>query len=68
VYFTAFFPYIVLTILLIRGLTLDGSVDGIIYFLLPKWDQLLNAKVRLFRPQGYSYVGPRVFNESKTFN
>ncbi|KAL8566526.1 hypothetical protein ACOMHN_009740 [Nucella lapillus] len=45
VYFTAFFPYVVLTILLIRGLTLQGSVDGIIYFLLPQWDQLLNAKV-----------------------
>ncbi|KAK7106618.1 sodium- and chloride-dependent glycine transporter 1-like isoform X2 [Littorina saxatilis] len=45
VYFTAFFPYIVLTILLVRGLTLDGSVDGIIYFLMPQWDQLLNAKV-----------------------
>ncbi|XP_076457390.1 sodium- and chloride-dependent glycine transporter 1-like [Babylonia areolata] len=45
VYFTAFFPYVVLTILLIRGLTLKGSVDGIVYFLLPQWDQLLNAKV-----------------------
>nr|KAG5686855.1 hypothetical protein BaRGS_003545 [Batillaria attramentaria] len=45
VYFTAFFPYIVLTILLIRGLTLEGSVDGILYFLTPQWDQLLNAKV-----------------------
>lgn len=45
VYFTAFFPYIVLTILLVRGLTLEGSVDGILYFLTPQWDQLLNVKV-----------------------
>ena len=46
VYFTAFFPYVVLLILLIRGLTLDGSVDGIIYFLTPQWGQLTKAQVR----------------------
>ena len=45
VYFTAFFPYVVLLILLIRGLTLDGSVDGIIYFLTPQWGQLTKAQV-----------------------
>ncbi|XP_055865520.1 sodium- and chloride-dependent glycine transporter 2-like isoform X1 [Biomphalaria glabrata] len=45
VYFTAFFPYLVLTILLVRGLTLPGSKEGILYYLIPKWDQLLNAKV-----------------------
>ena len=54
-YFTAFFPYVVLTILLIRGLTLDGSIDGIVYFLLPKWESLLNAKVmRLDLSKGLS--------------
>ncbi|CAL1540559.1 unnamed protein product [Lymnaea stagnalis] len=45
VYFTAFFPYIVLTILLIRGVTLEGSGQGIAYYLTPQWDQLLNARV-----------------------
>ncbi|XP_025100411.1 sodium- and chloride-dependent glycine transporter 1-like isoform X2 [Pomacea canaliculata] len=45
VYVTAFFPYLVLTILLVRGVTLKGSGDGILYFLTPQWDQLLNAKV-----------------------
>ncbi|XP_021377302.1 sodium- and chloride-dependent glycine transporter 1-like isoform X1 [Mizuhopecten yessoensis] len=45
VYFTAFFPYIVLLILLVRSLTLDGSVDGIIYYLTPQWDKLLSARV-----------------------
>ncbi|XP_069115309.1 sodium- and chloride-dependent glycine transporter 2-like [Argopecten irradians] len=45
VYFTAFFPYIVLLILLVRSLTLDGSVDGIVYYLTPQWDKLLSARV-----------------------
>ncbi|RUS80131.1 hypothetical protein EGW08_012130 [Elysia chlorotica] len=45
VYFTAFFPYLVLLILLVRGVTLNGSTNGMIYYLTPKWDQLLNAAV-----------------------
>ncbi|XP_060076986.1 sodium- and chloride-dependent glycine transporter 1-like [Ylistrum balloti] len=45
VYFTAFFPYIVLLILLVRSLTLDGSVDGIVYYITPQWDKLLSARV-----------------------
>ncbi|KAK3612140.1 hypothetical protein CHS0354_031215 [Potamilus streckersoni] len=45
VYFTAFFPYIVLLILLIRSLTLEGSVDGIKYYFKPQWERLLTAKV-----------------------
>ncbi|XP_078487226.1 sodium- and chloride-dependent glycine transporter 2 [Ciona intestinalis] len=45
VYFTATFPYVVLTVLLIRGLTLDGAMDGVRYFFEPKWEKLLTAKV-----------------------
>lgn len=37
VYVTAVFPYFVLIVLLIRGLTLDGSMNGLRYFLVPKW-------------------------------
>lgn len=45
VYFTALFPYVVLVILLIRGLTLEGSWDGIMFYLTPDWPRLLEAKV-----------------------
>ena len=46
VYFTATFPYLVLLILLVRGLTLDGSYEGIMYFLTPQWHRLMKAKVK----------------------
>ncbi|XP_048778053.1 sodium- and chloride-dependent glycine transporter 2-like [Ostrea edulis] len=45
VYFTAFFPYVVLLILLIRGLTLPGSLNGIVYYVTPQWEKLGRAKV-----------------------
>lgn len=49
VYFTATFPYVVLTILFIRGITLDGAINGIMYYLTPQWQKVLDAKVRIPR-------------------
>ena len=46
-WFTAIFPYIVLVILLIRGLTLPGASVGLRFYLEPKFDQLWNIKVWL---------------------
>lgn len=44
-YVLAIFPYVVLTILLIRSLTLPGSFNGIKYMFTPQWDKIFEPKV-----------------------
>ncbi|OXA59234.1 sodium-dependent nutrient amino acid transporter 1 [Folsomia candida] len=44
-YFTALFPYLVLLVLLIRGVTLPGAGDGIEAFFKPDWSKLLEPAV-----------------------
>ncbi|KAL6447802.1 hypothetical protein ACFW04_000140 [Cataglyphis niger] len=45
VWFTALFPYAVLLILLIRGVTLPGSTEGIRYYLSPNFTAITKAEV-----------------------
>ncbi|KAM9333408.1 sodium-dependent proline transporter [Pholidichthys leucotaenia] len=45
VYVTATFPYIVLIVLIIRGATLEGSLQGVAFYLTPDWNRLRNAQV-----------------------
>ncbi|PSN46890.1 hypothetical protein C0J52_17564 [Blattella germanica] len=45
VWFTALFPYAVLLILLVRGVTLPGSADGIRYYLSPNFAAITKAEV-----------------------
>uniref|UniRef100_A0A8C4RH84 Transporter n=1 Tax=Erpetoichthys calabaricus TaxID=27687 RepID=A0A8C4RH84_ERPCA len=54
VYFTATFPYVILLILLVRGLTLPGAKDGIIFYLYPE-------PSRLADPQVWMDAGTQVF-------
>jgi len=44
VYVTALFPYVVLVILFIRGVSLPNSGDGIVFYLKPDFNRLIDAK------------------------
>ena len=46
VYFTAVFPYVMLTVLLVRGVTLDGAADGLVFYLKPDFSRLAEAQVK----------------------
>ncbi|XP_076870553.1 sodium- and chloride-dependent GABA transporter 2-like isoform X2 [Brachyhypopomus gauderio] len=54
VYFTATFPYVMLVVLLVRGLTLPGAVNGIIFYLYPD-------PTRLADPQVWMDAGTQIF-------
>ncbi|KAL7640387.1 UNVERIFIED_CONTAM: hypothetical protein RMT77_008660 [Armadillidium vulgare] len=45
VWFTALFPYVVLLILLIRGVTLPGAIDGIHYYLKADFSKIWSSEV-----------------------
>uniref|UniRef100_A0A4W5M7F7 Transporter n=1 Tax=Hucho hucho TaxID=62062 RepID=A0A4W5M7F7_9TELE len=54
VYFTATFPYLMLLVLLVRGLTLPGAIDGIKFYLYPD-------PARLTDPQVWMDAGTQIF-------
>lgn len=48
-YFTVTSPYVLMIILLIRGLTLEGAMDGIKFYLVPDFSKLLKFQVKAKR-------------------
>ena len=42
---TALYPYIILTTLLIRAVTLPGAMEGIKFYLKPDWSKLIETEV-----------------------
>eukprot|EP00111_Clytia_hemisphaerica_P016317 TCONS_00048314-protein len=45
VYFTATFPYVVLLILLVRGLTLPNAIEGVTYYIKPDFEKIAKPEV-----------------------
>nr|XP_033811783.1 sodium-dependent serotonin transporter-like [Geotrypetes seraphini] len=45
VWVTATFPYVILFILLMRGVTLPGAWKGVIFYLRPNWEKLMSTVV-----------------------
>lgn len=46
VWVTATFPYVILSVLLVRGATLPGAWRGVLFYLKPNWQKLLETGVR----------------------
>lgn len=44
-YFTATSPYILMFILMIRGVTLPGAAEGVKFYLTPDWEKMKSAEV-----------------------
>ncbi len=46
VYFTATFPYVLITIMLIRAVALENASEGLVYYLKPNLTRLQDGQVR----------------------
>ncbi|XP_076594330.1 sodium- and chloride-dependent transporter XTRP3 [Chaetodon auriga] len=74
VYFTATFPYVVLFIYLIRGITLHGAINGVTYMFTPKMEQLanpttwINAATQIFFSLGLGFGSLIAFASYNQYN
>nr|XP_022339456.1 sodium- and chloride-dependent glycine transporter 1-like isoform X1 [Crassostrea virginica] len=74
VYVTVILPYVLLTVILIRGLTLDGAIDGIIFFLKPDFSKVfqlqvwIEAGMQVFYSLGPAWGGIITMSSYNRFN
>ena len=61
VYFTALFPYVLLTILLVRGAMLEGSLEGVKFYITPQWKKLADARVSMKSVGSSHFLSSSVF-------
>ncbi|BFZ24285.1 hypothetical protein BsWGS_27324 [Bradybaena similaris] len=73
-HFAAPFPYLVLLILLVRGCTLPGAVEGIKFYIVPRWEKLAefnvwgDAALQIFYSVGMGWGGIITMASYNKFN
>lgn len=74
VYFAATFPYVILITLMITGLCQPGAINGVLYFITPSFDRLLDIKVwqaaagQMFFSLGLSMGGLIMYSSYNKFS
>ncbi|XP_052231528.1 sodium- and chloride-dependent glycine transporter 1-like isoform X2 [Dreissena polymorpha] len=74
VYVTALLPYVLLTVFLVKGLTLPGAADGILFYIKPNFSTLLDfnvwvqAAVQVFYSLGPAWGGLITMASYNKFN
>ncbi|GFS19354.1 sodium- and chloride-dependent glycine transporter 1-like [Elysia marginata] len=73
-HFAAPFPYLVLMVLLVRGCTLPGALDGIRFYIVPRWERLADyqvwgdAALQIFYSVGMAWGGIITMASYNKFN
>ncbi|XP_043278771.1 sodium-dependent nutrient amino acid transporter 1-like isoform X2 [Venturia canescens] len=73
-YFLALFPYVIMISLLVRAVTLEGAIDGIIFLFKPDWKRIAEpgvwyaAVTQAFFSLGVCFGGVTMYSSYNNFN